>query len=91
MTQRSSAVPQTSGDATVSNNVLTVVGIGGLPIQNMGTAKGVFFVDANGLQVQCLPFGGDITGTPDNVTIVSINGLPIVNTSIIAGRIHARQ
>lgn len=84
-------IPQTTGDATISNNVLTIIGLGGLYIQNNGTPGGIFFVDQNGIQAQCLPFGGDLSGTPDRITVVQVNGGTPINQSQVAARIHARQ
>ncbi len=69
MANRYQALPQPTQDVVISNNIATVVGIEGLPIQNANTPGGVFFVDPNILAVQCLPLGGSVSGTPDNVVL----------------------
>lgn len=69
MGDRIPKAPQVTQDVVINNNVAEVVGVGGLPIQNLGTPGGVLFVDANGVQTQCLPLGGEVSGTPDNVSL----------------------
>lgn len=85
---------QTGGDTTVSNGIVTVVGILGVSLNQteFPVLGGIPWLDAQtGEFWNITGLGGDISGTPDNVKIVQINNGAPLNSSQIAARIHARQ